>query len=161
MAAQLGEVIHGPFATATEVIVEPNTVDQSATIAAWFIDAPGQSPAWSKYLLAAIHLRPIDGQSKSPTIRLEGATHEILLTALNPDKNPRLDDTETWHHLTPLNLEEQFIVGSDAAARELVRDCAHAVVAGLLWAEPALSGQVEPWRTVIRETASHYRGEHG
>lgn len=159
---QLGETITGPVATAQHVIPvgEPELADHAAHIATWFITAPNQSPAWDKYVLSVVHLRAIEGQQHDPIVRSEGATHEFLLYACEPDSNPRPDDLSTWHALRPLNLEHQVRLTSDEDAADLARLAAQAVCRGLLWAEPPLSGQTEPWASTLNHTAAHYRGEH-
>ena len=160
MKLTLGEVLQGPAGTATEVILKgtPDRPAWVATLGMWFLSCPGQSPAWDKYLLSIIHLRPIDGVPDAD-ISVPNATHEVLLIALNPDRNPTALDMSSWQHLTPANLVEQIELPNDEDAKDLLKKCATAVVNGMLWAEPPLSGQKEPWRTVLIKTAAHYRGE--
>lgn len=127
----------------------------------WLLHCPGQSALWSDFYLGVVHLREIEGE-RPAVLRLEGATHEVMLLALDPAV-PLTAETlgdQPLPYLTPLNVEEQFIVPSDDAAIELLRLCAKAVVDGLLWAEPPLRGQREPWATCVSETAAHFRGEH-
>lgn len=163
MRLRPGRVIEGPFGSATEVLWDAVTVaDWGATLATWFLDCPGQSPAWRHYGLSIIHLRPIEGESKPATIRIPHATHEVLLVAYDPydpELDPRPDDVETWRFLMPVNVMEQIELPSDQAAVELLELCARAVVNGILPAEPMLAGAVEPWRTVLLRTAAHLRGE--
>ena len=158
-----GRVWEGPCGTATEIIVTSDrNVDHSASLQAWLLHCPGQSVAWDHYLLCLIHLRDIKGQSKPPTIRVPHATHEVMLVALDPGPKPTADDPESIRHLIPINVEEQFEVPSDELAVELLEMCVRAVLDGRLWAEPALSGQVEPWRIAVVRTSAHLRGEeHG
>lgn len=161
MRASTGRTLTGPAGTATEVLIEGpyDPPDQAATVAAWFLDCPGQSPAWRHYALCVIHLRPIDGVLPAH-IRVPGSTHEVSLFALNPEGRPiAADPAKTWHPLHPLNVMEQLQLPSDAAARELAQLAANAVVNGILPAEPPLSGAVEPWRTSMIKTAAHVRGE--
>lgn len=158
-----GERFAGPAGTATEIMLgpdDPQTVDQGATIAIWFVEAPGQSPAWRYYALTVIHLRPIRGQTRPPVVTELGATHELMLYACDPELDPTPDDVQTWAPLMPINVVEQFKVPDDTAARSLLRRAAEAIVAGDLWAEPPLSGQTEPWHRTISDTSAHYRGEH-
>lgn len=156
-----GETLTGPAGTAVEITYDPDTVDrpdQLATVTAWFLHCPGQSPAWEHYLLATVHLRPIE-EVKPAVINVPGATHEVLLLALDPAKDPVPTDNLSWSYLRPYNLVEQVEVPDDDAARSLLRMCTQAVVDGVLWAEPPLSGQKEPWRTSLLKTAAHLRGE--
>lgn len=154
-----GDPLEGPAGVAVEV-----TSEHPATITSFFLHCPGQSPAWSDYCLAVVHLRPVEGV-REPVINVPGATHEVLLFALDPDGKNGLalsTDPDSWGILTPLNLVYQVHLDSDAAAREMLCMCAQAIVNGALWAEPPLSGQIEPWRTVLLQTSAHLRGEaHG
>ena len=153
-----GREFSGPFGTATEVILKSDVLDHGAHIGTWLLHCPGQSPAWEHYMLSAVHLRPIPGESKPATIKVPGATHEFLVLALNPERTPT-PDNPPWPHLTPANVVEQVELPDDAAAAELLALCAQAVVDGVLPAEPPLAGQVEPWRTVLIKSAAHARGE--
>lgn len=154
-----GRCLVGPAGSATEVIVdEPITPDQGGTVASWLLDCPGQSPAWRHYLLAVVHLRPIEGVPPA-VVNVPHATHEVLLAALDPAHNPTPDDVTTFRHLTPLNAVEQVELPDDAAAATLLELAAHAVLAGQLPAEPRLAGAREPWRTAMIKTSAHLRGE--
>ena len=86
MKIKPGIACRGPSATVLELLVERSPLDPpiaSATIASWFIDAPGQSSAWRNYLLSIAHLRDIPGEPPAK-IRAVGATHELLLMAMDP-----------------------------------------------------------------------------
>ncbi len=160
VAMSAGRVLTGPFGTATEVLVESAEPDHQAHIGTWLLDCPAQSPAWRHYMLACVHLRPLPGQSKPATIREHGATHEVLLLALDPKCNPTADDQPgTWDFLRPFNVMEQVELPSDEAAAEMLARCAKAVVDGILPATPPLAGAVEPWRTTLIKSAAHARGE--
>jgi hypothetical protein len=161
--ARRGREVSGPYGTAVEVIIdEHDTPDQTATVAAWFVNAPGQSPAWASYVLGVIHLRPIEGV-RPADVRLPGATHEVLLYACEPAHGgraaPVAADPGTWRPMRPLNAVEQVELPDDDAAVELARLCALAIVHGDLPAEPALSGAREPWHTSMIRTSAHLRGE--
>jgi hypothetical protein len=161
---KIGRREHGSRGTAKEVLPDQGewaTVDMSATIATWFLDCPGQSPAWRHYLLSVVHLRPIEGQSHEPVFQFPGATHEVMVVALDPDRKPSPADSETWFHLTPVNVAQQLVLEDDEQAKELLHLAARAVVSGILPAEPALAGAKEPWQTTLVNTAAHMRGlEH-
>ena len=157
MRVTLGERLTGPAGSATKLEVHGAVGPQTATVACWWLHCPGQSPAWDRYLLAAMHLRPVDGHEA--VIRVPHATHEVMITALDPAPVPTPRDPSTWRHLRPINLQEQVQLPDDDTAVELLRLCAEQVVSGLLWAEAPLSGQVEPWRTSLVRTSAHLRGE--
>jgi hypothetical protein len=154
-------VYTGPAGTATEVVgtLEPDDPpDWRGTVATWFLDCPGQSPAWRHYLLFVIHLRPIEGV-RPAEIRVPHATHEVYLFALDPQPGPTPMDVKAWRFLRPQNVMEQVQLPHDEAASELAGLAAKAVVEGKLPAEPPLSGAKEPWRTSVLQTAAHLRGE--
>lgn len=157
MNVRLGTLRRGRAGTAREQFfdLDPSEPkDWTATVGTWFIDAPGQSPAWHHYGLSVIHLREIEG-AKPPAIREQGATHEFLLVALDPAKNPDPMDPKTWSFLRPYNLCEQVTIADDLTANKILHACAAAVVDGRLWAEAPLSGQVEPWRATLRHWAAN------
>lgn len=166
MKAKLTDVCHvGPAGAATRLDItrtRSDPADSVATLGMYWLVCPGQSPYWDTYTLAIIHLRDIPGV-KPAHIRLPGATHELFLTALDPTHNVHPEKPKTWKHLTPINLMEQVILPDppegDEAALNLLDMAAKAIVGGLTWAEPPLSGQIEPWRTMLIKTTAHLRGE--
>jgi|SRR2546429_6517914 len=152
MKIRLGSYRTGAAGSARELLRDHEPSDPKdwlATIGTWFIDAPNQSPAWRHYVLSAVHLRPIDGV-KQAVVKEPGATHEFLLLALDPAKHPDPQDPDTWSFLQPFNLVQQLTLHDDAVAARLLDLCATEVAHGRLWAEPALSGQVEPWRSYLK-----------
>lgn len=157
---KFAETLTGVAATATSLTFEESevTTDQAATIGCWFIHAPGQSPLWSRYILACIHLREMPGATQA-IIDVPGSTHQVFLYALDPDKNPQMRDLKSWSALRPINFSMQLELPSDDKARELLGLAAQAICDGTLWAEPPLSGQREPWYTSLIRTAAHLRGE--
>lgn len=160
MSITVGKTLTGPAGTAKELLIthEPHhSSSQQATLAAWFLDCPRQSPTWNNYLLSIVHLRPIDGVKAHH--RVPKATHEVFVIALDPETNPIPTDEKSWGFLLPPNVQEQVELPSDDDAIRLLDQAAHAVCSGLLPAEIPLVGAVEPWRTVLIKTAAHYRGE--
>lgn len=157
---RLGRVLNAAYGVATEVIpVTVTKVDETATVAAWFLVCPMQSPAWDTYVLAVVHLRDIEGQEHPPRITVPRATHELMVYACDPSKRPRAHDPETWHPLLPLNVVEQVELPDDAAGVSLAEQAAWAVVRGYLPAEPPFSNSREPWLSSMVKTAAHLRGE--
>lgn len=161
---RLGEglVEEGPAGTAVELVFPPveerDPPATAATVAGWFVRAPGQSPAWECYVVSVVHLRPIEGAPPA-VVTVPRSTHELLVVALDPRLDPRPVDTGSWSFLRPVNVCEQAELPDDDAAVELCRLAARAIVAGVLPAEPMLAGAVEPWRTSIVRTSAHLRGE--
>jgi hypothetical protein len=50
-----------------------------------------------------------------PKLQFADATHELMVGALNPVKDPRHDDPMTWQCLTAQNVVIQFQVDTDAS----------------------------------------------
>lgn len=156
MKVELGQTKAGVAGSARELLITlgpDDKKDWAATIGCWFIYAPGQPPAWRHYGLSVCHLRDLEGV-KPAHIRIPGATHEFMLLALDPHKNPEADRPESWVRLFPMNLMEQVKLPNDATASRLLDMAATEVVEGRLWAEAPLSGQTEPWRSWLRHQAS-------
>lgn len=163
MKVSTGDRKRGPAGVATEVLCELEAGDPpelGAGVARWFLHCPGQSAGWDHYLLTTIHLRPIDGVP-AHLIQAATVTHELIVVALDPARDPVAEDPSTWSFLSPWNTVEQLELPDDDAARLLTGRCAEAVVCGMLPAEPMLSGEVEPWHSVLQESAVRLRaGAH-
>lgn len=135
---------------------------QHATLTAWLIYAPGQAAGWDHYLLAVVHLRPIEG---TPPAKINGFgyTHEFLLCALDPERKPVKDDAKTWAPIYPVNACVKFMVGSDADAVDIADQAVAMIVRGLIPAEAAFPNQgQQSWSQIITSTAEHKRtgGHH-
>jgi hypothetical protein len=162
MKYRIGQTKVGAAGTATEVLHELEASDKpdfQGTVKLWFLHCPGQSPAWRHYHLAIIHLRPIEGV-KPAVISRPGATHEVILVALDPKGNPVADNPESWQFLHPVNFVGQLTLPSDEAAKMVIDVLARATAEGILWAEPPLSGQEEPWQSQLRHLEAHAAGKH-
>jgi hypothetical protein len=153
-------IVTGPFGTATEIdmaTTTPGTPAQQASLACWFLHIPGAHPLWSRFLLSAVHLREVDGAPPAFK-RFAGATHEMLVIALDPALEPRPDDVTTWRHLTPVNVVEQFAVNTDEDAIAITEALARACVDGLLLVEPeGILGAREQWTQTVSSTSEHLR----
>ena len=109
--------------------------EDDASLTSWIIEAPWAHFAWHSYLLTAVSLREM--LDKRPTkFYLEGATHEIWLQALNPEKSRQdfLDGKILLNEigLIPLNFAAQVIRSSDDLMVEEIRKAVSDVVDGLL-----------------------------
>lgn len=159
MSARQGRELAGHAGLAIEVIIEdPEHPDQRAGVAQWFLVCPLQSPAWDRYLLSVIHLRDIEGQSKPPTITTPHATHELMLIALDPTKDPQPGNPASWSMLVPLNMSVQVELPDDDKAADLAMLIASAIVEGYLPAEPPFPGGSIYLQPVLT-TCAHLRGE--
>ena len=100
----------------------------------WVVEAPWAHPIWHSYSLVLIHLRPLSDGRKTK-FYVDGATHELWLWALDPDKNriPMLsggDAAGLW--LIPLNFAAQFIEVADDLAQQRVRSAIQRICDGTL-----------------------------
>lgn len=118
-----------------EAVVDPDAlspVARAAAVGAWFLECPGAHPLWDQYLVTLIHLRPFPG-APAPVLYARGATHEIILLALNPKvRMGRKSKTTEAKWINPPNFVGQFIAEHDAAAREKVERVIAEVEAGRL-----------------------------
>lgn len=161
MISSATKVVSGTLGTATEVafVLDDTEARYGATVAAWLLHVPGQSPAWDDYMLVAVHLRDQEGVVDVVEGTDPEATHEVLLFALDPGEPVHAENMGEWRRLSPVNVAETVKLPSDKAAEGLLELCARAVIIGVLPAEPALAGQVEPWRSTLRKTAEHITRE--
>lgn len=99
------------------------------TLPCWIVRAPYAHPLWSHYVVMCIALRDVPGVPKA-TIHLEGATHEVMVFALDPDTRPALNDYPRM--LQPINFTGQFIEADDLAAAARVQQAVQDVIDGTL-----------------------------
>ena len=126
-------------------------VEGKAWSAAWIVHAPWAHPVWSDYALLLVDLTaPLD----EPTfIYLEGATHELMAIALDPD-DPVDWSSDAWPEPTPVepaNHMYQFAAASNDAARRRIGDLARAI------AEKRLSpdaGAIDAWDRIFADGLS-------
>jgi hypothetical protein len=107
-------------------------IENSSLVASWIIEAPWAHPLWHSYNLTLVHLRPMEGVGE-PIVYRQGATHELLLFALDPEapREPMLRSARPrW--LYPANFAAQLVEASDAAASARVEATVDLVVAGEL-----------------------------
>lgn len=99
------------------------------TVAGWIIYAPYAHPVWHSYLLSAVSLRDCPG-ARPAKIYLPGATHEVLLYALNPEHRTSINDFP--HPLIPTNFHGQWIAENDEAAARYIDETVRMVCEGQL-----------------------------
>lgn len=143
---RLSTTLNGPAGDAVRVLNEPGHPSSRTTIATWWLDCPGQSPGWSSYVLSMVHLRD-DPEFPPVHFLVPGATHELILCAVEPKS--QIFDQRSWVMLHPFNFIAQVILPSDDTAERLAAAAVGLVLDGVLWAEPPLSGQREPWVSVL------------
>lgn len=127
----------GVAGEAERCTISPKNPDQEATLGAWLIHAPGQSPAWDHYLLMLVHLRDLPGQTRRASRQFPEAEHQMTLFALGRKGHPVKDDYATWWPLFPANGELQFGGATDEQALTALDVLAYAICNGSLPAEPA------------------------
>lgn len=156
--------IVGRYGRADLVPFDPNHPRAAETVTIWLIDAPGWTPAWSKYHLCAVRLRDNVPGMPAPRRHFDGATHEIVLMALNPDfpvTVEQLGDPDyqlQW--LEPVNLVHQ-VEATDAEIVDLVGAMARGIVREGMAPEPPLgraSFRID-WAVAITKSLAHQRGE--
>ena len=111
--------------------------DSLALVRWYIIEAPWAHPTWHSYSLSLVHLRPMLRKGEYiPVIRhVEGATHEFILTALNPliDRNALLiGKLVPEAFLLPHNFAAQWRTVDDAAAKDLMDSTVTDIVRGRL-----------------------------
>ena len=140
-------LLTGPIGTAT--YLDPALNNKATTLETWFLHLPTAHPFWPRYILSVVHLRPVPGFGPAHLLYPE-ATHELIVVALDPAKNPTPGQPESWHHLTPVNVTYQFHGLTDAGAAGLARTAAELVVEGSLWVETSdRRGALERWFSVL------------
>lgn len=127
--------LSGPAGSAVEC-VPPISPLFPASLAAWFLQIPGASPAWDTFLVCLITLSDLPGYPPANR-KYPEAQYELLVTALHPEPNPTADDMTTWHHLTPLNYVTQFHGCTDSQALQLTEHVVRMFIDGHLPIEPA------------------------
>lgn len=135
------------------------TEDSDSTVALWIVYAPWANAFWSYYLIGGIHLRRSNALS-TPKIMLPGATHEVLVFALDPEAVPDTVDTYKIRKLTPANFVGQWRVAVrpnpvdlDNGAAAKIRVTVEEILAGVLSPD---SDYVHAW--VKRFSASNLKG---
>lgn len=126
--------------------VEGGTKDQqAATVAIWVVFAPGANIMWSYYVVCCVNLRgDVDGVP--PKVAQDGATHEVIVLALDPRTTPNLKRPASTM-LRPMNFVGQWRVGTRPNPVDLDR-AAEAKIAGVI--DEILAGTLSPDTDHIR-----------
>jgi hypothetical protein len=111
-------------------------VRSDAVVGLWLIEAHWAHPVWHSYVLSVVHLRA-QGANRAvlppPELYLEGATHELVLGALDPAA-PRetMLETGVMTPLSPINFAAQLVEPHDAAAFQRAEAAVTDVCSGFL-----------------------------
>ena len=120
--------------------------------AVWGLRLPLAHPVWSEYALYLYDLTTVT--NPMPVVYLPGATHEILLWALNPDRLLQRDVPWLGQNIQPLrppNHGYQFIAPDDAAALARIQSLVDAMVDGTLSPD---TDWCSVWDTLFADGAS-------
>ena len=82
----------------------------------WWVRAPFAHPLWHSYMFSLVDLTT--RTARPPKLFLDGATHEVLVFALDPS-HP--ETSFPAHTLSPANHGYQFKADSNAAAEARIR----------------------------------------
>ena len=158
--------IEGPYGRA-ELIPLPRGPRAAETVCSWLLTAPQAHPLWSQYMLGVVRLRDGVPGFPPPKRQFDGATHELIVFALDPRKGPytvagigRYYRNGRIPLLTPVNIAHQ-IEGTDEEALALAELAAKGVAHGLLWPETSDAPEHirENWKASLVKTLAHVRGE--
>lgn len=151
-----------------ERLPQPDIPEASETVSHWLLTAPPYHPLWSQYMLAGIRLRDdVPWRPEPPHRQFPGATHELLVVALNPDQGPYTGEkmlsyahTGDLPYLLPVNHAHQF-EATDEELEQLAWFAAFGVVHGVLNPETADAPERirENWLAALVKTLAHIRGE--
>ena len=107
--------------------------DLDATIGSWIVEARWAHPLWHSYAIFLIHLRPLAGGAPAK-IHVDGATHEFILFALDPDgpRTPAILGEEYARILRPANFAAQLVEADDDGARWTIEGIIDQIIMGQL-----------------------------
>lgn len=147
-----------------------------ATVCHYLITAPSYHPMWFQYNLVVLRLKEIPGLPKAK-LQFPGATHELMVAALNPETGHGIAGHYPEHHtpecmsgshiegqdlsyLFPINIAWQ-VIASDEEMEVLADMAVTAVVSGKWNPETADSPDMirQAWNAGLTRTLAHHRGE--
>lgn len=132
----------------------------SACLGFWLMDIVGAHPFWSWWYVTVIHLRPIPG-ARDAALRVPGATHEVVIAALNPELGEPPLAFVPFHGygaMTPFDLMHQVAGLEDADAQRIGGLVVRACVDGLI--SPDQDHRAR-WERMLDATAACVRaGNH-
>jgi hypothetical protein len=107
----------------------PGGPPHELTVVSWVVEARWAHPLWHSYFLCAISLREVPGWPPAQ-INLAGATHEVMLYALDPNHKRALNDRHRY--LQPSNFHGQWKAESDEAAAAFIEETVKLILNGQL-----------------------------
>jgi hypothetical protein len=154
----------GPWGTAVHLEIRPDLRNSDMAIAWWLLTGPWH-PAWPQFALFVVHLRDTPGRPPA-NLQFPGATHELVVMALNPGSPPRVQEPEALErgdqvgHLEPIDVVHQF-EATDDEMRRLAELAARGCVDGILTPSTDDAREIlrERWLASCVRTLAHMRGE--
>jgi hypothetical protein len=145
-------------------------------VCCWLFYQPYSSAVWTNYEMTTVRLREVAGLAP-PRHQYPGTTHEIVVSALNPEYQPYTNEDllkflrremppeAGFHRMRPANIVFQF-EGTDEEAKLLSAWAAWGVTQGQLnpenWSAPDAMDVRLQWMRSLIQTLAHLRGEpHG
>jgi hypothetical protein len=172
------DYVEGWRGRAWRIPIPPDANNASIAVCYWLISAPSYHPLWGQYDLCVFSLADTEGIEPAH-LDFDGATHELMLRALNPETGhgeggkypqPHTPECISSHFapgstggirfLTPVNIALQFEASGDEMD-QLAEMAVEAVCNGL-WnpetsdAPETIRGQ---WKSGMVRTLAHIRGE--
>lgn len=138
-------------------------IDQAATVCHWLINAGTLHPVITQWFIGIVRLSDLPGVPPAH-LQFTGATHEVLMVAVDPDYPITAASAATPEHrlqpLNPVNLAHQF-TATDDEMRLMAKGMAWAIAHGDMPPEPPLGYESfrHKWLTVMVKTLAHIRGE--
>lgn len=120
--------IDGPHARAWKIDQKVFTSPDQTAVGVWVVHAPWSHPVWPVVMVSCVHLR-MEAGKPDPIIHLPGATHEMVVAALDPNQPIVPPD---FHLLHSLNFVGQFYAPSDEHAAARVETSVIEICRGLL-----------------------------
>lgn len=155
----------GPCGTAVHLEIRPHLDPHGTTLTWWLLHGPWH-PLWSQFVLSVVTLEDRPG-AEAAKLHYPGATHELLVVALNPGEPPAVHDQATLEDrglsigfLQPVDVCHQF-TATDDEMRQIAELAARACVDGHLMpsTDDAREHYRMQWLGAITKTLAHIRGE--
>lgn len=157
----------GPAGTAVRLDLDPAVHGIDTTVAWWLLTGPWH-PFWTQFVISVVHLRPVEGRPPAH-LQFPGATHELVVMALNPGDPPKVHEAATLEaggiaavggYLKPVDVVHQFTATDDEMVA-LAELCALGCVNRALTpsTDDAREMLREHWLSACVRTLAHMRGE--
>lgn len=162
-----GETYTGPRGTAVRLSIDPAVRGSVTTVTWWLLTGPWH-PIWTQFVISVVRLAPFEGWPPAK-LHFAGATHELVVVALNPGDPPKVHAVEDLEsggfaavggYLTPVDVVHQF-TATDEEMTQLAELCAMGCVNGFLTpsTDDSRSMLREHWLASCVRTLAHIRGE--